>query len=358
MAGLHCHCQLALPGHPHYMPQIRDRLESFRATVEETSAERFRLSWAFGWLSITTTGVEVLLEGGAGDATGLARVKDLLATAFKLYAKTDDPQIVWQGDGAGDKTLAPFRLMEVLAVSDLGDHMKRVRLQGVDLARFEEFGNMHVRLLLPTVAVPDPVWPVAGPDGLTLWPDPEKKAVPRVYTIRAIDVAAGWVDIDMVTHGTDGPGSAWALDARPGDRIGMFGPLGRPINRNAAHYIMGADETGLPALARMLEILPPDATGSALIEVGSEADIQPITNRTRITVEWLLRKHDASGTALPDRIMAEGWREDVDCFGWFAAEDAAARRVRNHWRQDMGLGRDQTLAAAYWKRGAAGLMAG
>ncbi|WP_258123357.1 hypothetical protein [Mesorhizobium onobrychidis] len=35
-----------------------------------------------------------------------------------------------------------------------------------------------------------------------------------------------------------------------------------------------------------------------------------------------------------------------------------ARIVREHWRDTLGLGRDQTLAAAYWRLGAAGLMAG
>lgn len=45
-------------------------------------------------------------------------------------------------------------------------------------------------------------------------------------------------------------------------------------------------------------------------------------------------------------------------FGWFAAEAAAATTVREHWRGTLALGRNETLAAAYWRRGAAGLMAG
>jgi NADPH-dependent ferric siderophore reductase len=52
------------------------------------------------------------------------------------------------------------------------------------------------------------------------------------------------------------------------------------------------------------------------------------------------------------------WPRDGSAFGWFAAEAAAAKSVREYWRDTLGLGRDQTLAAAYWRRGAAGLMAG
>lgn len=356
---LHCYCQVALPKHDTYMHLIRDRLASFRATVEVTEDTEFRLSWPFGWLSLSSHDDMFTLSGGAKERSGLARIKDLLATAFKLYAKADAPEIVWGGDHANDQTLAPFRLMEVGSVLDLGTRMKRIRLLGDDLGRFEEFGNMHVRLLLPSVEVPAPIWPVAGPDGLTLWPNPDRRAVSRVYTIRAIDLAASWVDVDVVTHGTSGVGSAWGLSARRGDQIGMFGPLGRPINRSAEHYVMGADETGLPALSRMLEVLPETATGLACIEVANETDIVPISNRTQIKVEWLFRGKTPAGTSaiLADRVMAEPWREDLDCFGWFAAEDAAARSVRTYWRQDLSLGRDQTLAAAYWKRGVLGLMA-
>jgi NADPH-dependent ferric siderophore reductase len=49
---------------------------------------------------------------------------------------------------------------------------------------------------------------------------------------------------------------------------------------------------------------------------------------------------------------------DTKCFSWFAAEAEAAKRVREHWRVKQGLGRDETLAAAYWRRGALGPMAG
>ncbi|WP_287363978.1 SIP domain-containing protein [Mesorhizobium sp.] len=55
--------------------------------------------------------------------------------------------------------------------------------------------------------------------------------------------------------------------------------------------------------------------------------------------------------------IASAWPTG-SAFGWFAAEAAAARIVREHWRGTLGLGRDETLAAAYWRRGTAGLMAG
>ena len=61
---------------------------------------------------------------------------------------------------------------------------------------------------------------------------------------------------------------------------------------------------------------------------------------------------------LAEAVRSVAWPKDVSSFGWFAAEASAAKTIREYWRDTLGLGRDQTLAAAYWRRGAAGLMAG
>ncbi|WP_245455843.1 SIP domain-containing protein [Mesorhizobium sp. M7A.F.Ca.US.008.03.1.1] len=63
------------------------------------------------------------------------------------------------------------------------------------------------------------------------------------------------------------------------------------------------------------------------------------------------------GKLLTEAVRSVAWPHGPSAFGWFAAE-AAAKIVREYWRDTMGLGRDQTLAAAYWRRGSAGLMAG
>ncbi|RJE84966.1 siderophore-interacting protein [Paracoccus onubensis] len=359
MTELICHARLTLPNNGDYIDAITDRLASFQAQPEPAAPGVTRLRYAFGWAEIAVDGRQVSLCGGAPDPDGLARLKDLMATAFKLYAKTDVPQIRWQGDGADDRRLDSFRLMRVISAGNLTPHMRRIRLSGEGLDRFAAFGNMHVRLLLPSDAVPAPVWPVAGTDGLACWPDPDRRPLPRVYTIRRMDAAAGWVDIDMLMHDSDGPGASWARNAQPGEPVGMIGPLGRPLNSDAQHFIMGADEAGLPALARLLETLPPAVTGTAFIEITSANECQPIDNRTGIRVEWLLRDpNSAPGEKLAGRIMTEGWPDRADSFGWFAAEAGPALTIRHFWRSELGLGRNQTLAAAYWKRGRAGLMAG
>jgi NADPH-dependent ferric siderophore reductase len=199
---------------------------------------------------------------------------------------------------------------------------------------------------------------VLGSNGLPAWPSGDRRPVARVYTIRALDVEKGIIDVDFLIHPGDSVGARWAMHATPGMKIGIMGPVGRPV-RPASWYLMGADETGLPALARLLETLPAETRGVAFVEIADDGERQVIDNATGIELRWLPRGGVPAG--LDDRlaraVQSAAWPTG-SAFGWFAAEAAAARIVREHWRGTLGLGRDQTLAAAYWRRGAAGLMAG
>lgn len=342
---------------PNYIDRITDRLASFQSTMtREEAGYGFAFQWGEARLHMPDGFLR--LEAKAETPDGLARIKDILATAVELYAKDDQPNIVWQGDLSGSK-LAQFRLATVTAAHDLTPHMRRVRFAADDLDRFAHFGGMHIRLLLPTADVPDPVWPEQGPNGLPAWPDETRKPVARVYTIRHIDVAAGSFDVDMLVHGTESPGSAWAINAQPGMSVGVIGPLGRPVPE-ADWYLMGADETGIPAMSRLLARLPETTSGMAFIEVADENERQALPPHPGIAVQWIYRGTTPAGedNRLAEAIRAVTWPSDRTGFGWFAAEAGAAATVRHYWRETLGLGRQQTLAAAYWRIGASGVMAG
>ena len=354
-SGLTCEARLNLRHLPHYIDRISDRLQSFEADATQ-DGQRLDFRFAFGGASFDME--RLVMRASAADRDGLARIKDLLATAVEVYAKDENPEIVWTGDLTGETRLAQFREMVVTDVTDLTPHMRRIRLAGEDLSRFAKFGGMHIRMLFPTTQVPDPLWPVLGGNGLPVWPSDDRRPVARVYTIRRLDVDKGIVDVDFLIHPGDSVGSAWAAQAAPGMKIGIMGPVGRPV-RQASWYLMGADETGLPALARLLENLPAATKGVAFVEIASDRERQEIANATNIELHWLTRDGVPAGE---DRLLAEAvqsvaWPQTGSAFGWFAAEAAAAKIVREHWRGTLALGRDETLAAAYWRRGAAGLMA-
>lgn len=354
-SGLTCEARLNLRHLPHYIDRISDRLQSFEADATQ-DGQRLDFRFAFGGASFDME--RLVMRASAADRDGLARIKDLLATAVEVYAKDENPEIVWTGDLAGETRLAQFREMVVTDVTDLTPHMRRIRLAGEDLSRFAKFGGMHIRILFPTRQVPDPLWPVLGGNGLPVWSSDDRRPVARVYTIRRLDVDKGIVDVDFLIHPGDSVGSAWAAQAAPGMKIGIMGPVGRPV-RQASWYLMGADETGLPALARLLETLPAETKGVAFVEVADDGERQEIENATGIELHWLARNGVPAGTdeRLARAVQSVAWPQTGSAFGWFAAEGAAAKIVREYWRGTLALGRDETLAAAYWRRGAAGLMA-
>jgi len=332
---------------------------SFQA-VPTRQGNRIVFDFPFGQGSFDMEPGRLLMQARSLDREGLARVKDLLATAVQVYAKAESPQIRWAGDLAGEARLPQFREMTVTDVVQLTPLMKRIRLAGEDLGRFAKFGGMHIRVLFPTPRVPKPDWPTMGENGLVVWPPEGRKPTPRAYTVRRLNVAEGWMDVDFLVHDGESVGAHWAMQAAVGQQIGIMGPVGRPVPLDAQWYVMGCDETGLPALSRMLETLSPETQGVAYIEVADEAEWQEIANNTQVEVQWVYRNgvHAGHDTRLADMVLAVEWPQERKCFGWFAAEGHAASRVRNTWRKERGLGRDETLTATYWNLGEAGFMAG
>lgn len=47
----------------------------------------------------------------------------------------------------------------------------------------------------------------------------EQRPIPRTYTLRSLDTVAGEMVVEFVVHGTEGPASAWALSAQPGEEL-------------------------------------------------------------------------------------------------------------------------------------------
>lgn len=362
MNMLTCHAELRLRQLPDYLPRIVDRLASFEADVEER-ADGADFTYGFGSASLRTSSAGLAMELQARSADGLQRVRELVTVAVQIYARQESPEIVWRGDLAGDRNLATFRKMRVRYVETVTPHMRRVRLEGENLSRYGQFGGLHIRMLFPTPANPDPVWPLAAPNGLPLWPSEERRPVARVYTIRRLDAQAGFMDVDFVMHGeggsAEGIAAAWAQQARAGDEVGIIGPLGRPI-RQTGWYVLGCDETGLPAASRILEQLAPETRGVAFIEVADEAERQPISHPAGMSVNWIFRNGVPAGehAQLVETVASVEWPAQGSRFGWFAAEAEAARKLRDHWRNGLSYGRDETLVAGYWQRGKTGVMAG
>lgn len=353
---LKAEAEIALSHGPDHMAGVQGRLTDFASTWR-CEAGDYAFDFPFGKARIAVGQDGLRLEVAAQSLAALARLKELTAHAVEMHARSEAPRIVWSGDLAGLKQPPQLRIMHVLSIADVTPRMRRIRLAGEDLARFAELDGLHVRLMFPTPQNPDPQWPTLGPSGLLVWHE-ERRPESRIYTTRAFDVAAGWLDIDFVLHGDDeGVGGRWAAHAAPGDLLGVIGPLGQPI-RKADWYLLGCDETGLPAMSRILEALPPTARGFAFAEVQDKGEEQALSYAADIPLVWLHRDalHPGESPLLGDAVTAVDWPEGGVPFGWLAAETSVAKRVRDYWREVRGKSGRAALSASYWRLGGDSLM--
>ncbi|AWK88091.1 siderophore-interacting protein [Azospirillum thermophilum] len=305
-------------------------------------------SGEFGRLALSV-GTDALHLRAEADDRGL--LERLRASVSEQLAGLlgEDVAIVWTGDVESGPLFADFREIRVAAVRDLTPRLRRITFRGGDLGRFATPDDLHVRLYLPPDGLAAPSWPRPGPDGRPLRPEPERRPAVRYYTLRRIDAEAGELDIDFVLHADGGAGAAFARRARPGDLCGMSGPCGLGI-RPAGWYLLAGDETALPAIARILEDLPADARGTALIEVRDADDELPLRAPAGVAVRWLHRRDVGGEGPLVEAVRSLTLPSDpADLFAWVACEFDALARLRDHLR-GRGIHRDRMLTVAYWRR--------
>ncbi|KWT69105.1 iron-chelator utilization protein [Hyphomicrobium sulfonivorans] len=250
---------------------------------------------------------------------------------------------------ADTKPVRWFWEMSVRKWTDLTPTMRRITLTGNDVAALGAHG-LHARILFPETDNPE--WPNISADGRPVWATGQRRMAMRAYTLRHIrpEKGEGEVDIDFLLHNGDGVAAAWARDVRVGDLLGVVGPVGRPVEP-ADWYLFAGEESSLPPMARMLESLPVNARGIALIEVSNELERQPLKAPENMHVRWLFRDHEPSlppGRSLAKAVVETAIPETGRVACWLGAELTAFQVVRAHWRQIAHLDEARVHAAPYW----------
>ena len=258
-----------------------------------------------------------------------------------------------------------FRHVTVAAVDHVTPTMVRVTLRGDELAGFAADGpSDHVKVYFPdpaTGVLTAPTWDADGvhrpTDGIV---------ISRDYTPRAFrpegSIAAGSpaeLDLDFVLHGGDGgraggPASAWAAGAAVGDELVVGGPRGSLLApTEVGHALLIADETGLPAFSRWLELLPASARITAVLLADDDAteDYLDEAQRARASVEWLFRFDG------PGQLEESVHSIDTDAidYVWAAGEAGELTPVRRMLKHERGIGPDRMQLQGYWRRGVTNL---
>jgi NADPH-dependent ferric siderophore reductase len=174
----------------------------------------------------------------------------------------------------------------------------------------------------------------------------------RWYTVRAHRPARAEIDVDVVLHGHEGPASRFAAHARSGDLAG-FRSSGAAYTppEGARTQLLLADETSLPALASIVESMPPGTTGvRAVVEVPDRSwpDLLRDTVAGAVEVDWRARGDNPPGSCLQDVVAGDPAPLD---YAWVCAEAGGVRTVRRHLIDAWGLDRRRVTFSGYWRQG-------
>jgi NADPH-dependent ferric siderophore reductase len=228
--------------------------------------------------------------------------------------------------------------MTLVSVKLMDCGFMRVTLRG-DVSRFSD-DAIHFRIgVAPQGRIAQ--WPTLGANGGTIWPKGEDKLHLPVYTARHVDHAAGLLSFDIFCH-EGGRATEWARTVERGANVLVTSPGGGGC-RIEGEVNGFADETGFPAVARILEANP-DLTGRFVLYPDKAcAMLYPFPNHSGVEISYA--KPGSQTQMAQDAQIAIC--QNTPPFLWFAAERTQASTVRTEWRK-WDHSRQGAYISAFW----------
>lgn len=221
------------------------------------------------------------------------------------------------------------RTLEVIRTISITPNMQRITLGGSELADFPtDQESAYIKLIFPQTK--------------------EERPLMRTYTISG--QRPDEIDVDFALHAADGLASNWARSTQPGDEILVGGPGPKKlINNNADWFLLVGDMTALPAITVNIAQLPDNARGYVVLEVTTEADIQPLKSPKNIEIHWIVNITTSADTSpLLERIQQLPWLSGQPAV-WAACEFHSMRALRQYLKIERQLPKTYLYISSYWK---------
>jgi NADPH-dependent ferric siderophore reductase len=139
------------------------------------------------------------------------------------------------------------------------------------------------------------------------------------------------------------------MSAEVGDMISVTGPgLIQGLNLESDWFFLVADMTSLPALSAKLRTLPETAVGHAVVQINSAEDKQTLDGPQGIKVTWLIE--DTTSESLSQTVRNTEWLEGQVSV-WTACEFESMRELRQYFRSEKEVPKENIYISSYWKRG-------
>lgn len=238
----------------------------------------------------------------------------------------------------------------VVGVHALTAHLRRLTLAAPELTTHAPLGpDEYFGLLMPRPGQPLPALPTSGLANIRAEVaalGAEVRPDLRWYTVRAHRPAVGEVDVDVMVHGDEGPGSAWVSTARVGDEAGFqTGAASYHAGLPLGTHLLVGDETASPALSAILEQQLPGVRLQVVLEVADRDWVPELPPARDAEVVVVHRGSGPLGSAALPAVRALG--TERPSFAWICGEQTFAKEIRRHVR-DLGVDRRNVYHCAYW----------
>jgi NADPH-dependent ferric siderophore reductase len=202
-------------------------------------------------------------------------------------------------------------------------------------------------------------WLVTNPAIRLELPDLDgSSTVSRVYTVRSYreDGDRRIIEVDIVRHEGASPVMLWLSRARIGTSVRILGPRPHfcPPFIEERPTLLFADETAIPALATILRDWPESRTGLIWAEAPDRTVIDELRVPDGVEIRWLSRgetEEPGSTGRLVDAALEASTAHPEPITVWACGEHQEMRRIRDHFRRDRGMAREEVQVFGYWRRG-------
>ncbi len=178
------------------------------------------------------------------------------------------------------------------------------------------------------------------------------KPIKRTYTVVEYRDSSNELDLDFALHDDSGPATRFAVNAKPGDQVGIAGPSApKLVDTSADWFLIAGDMTALPAIEANLKTLPNNAKGHIVIEVQTAEDQREFELPEAMTITWLLNPHPQAGSSeLANTVKNLEWFHGTPNV-WVAGESSTVRELRAYFAKTKELDRLHRYTSGYWQIG-------
>ncbi|MEM8922718.1 MAG: siderophore-interacting protein [Actinomycetota bacterium] len=238
----------------------------------------------------------------------------------------------------------------VSAVKRIAANLLEITIGGLDEVPVRGGDEFHYLMVARPGAV-DALSPDVSMQELQALPE-DQQPIGAYYTARARRPEAGEMDVWVVLHSDDHGVSGWASSAEPGESVALWGPRrGYEPPEGTTSHLLVADETGLAAVAAIIELLPEGHEITAVLETAGPDCRPPMPEQPGLHLHWCDRNGAAPGTSGSLERTVRGLAgADGGVYAFGAAESREIKEVRRYLRYELGLPATQVHMTGYWRR--------